>query len=53
MLAALNMPRLFQIFFFYLQLLDLSSYSSKRERILERVGFISIQVPDHNFVPEG
>jgi hypothetical protein len=39
--------------FFHLQLLDLSSYSSQLESILERVGFISIQVPDHNFVPEG
>jgi len=53
MLAILNMPRLFHIFFFYLQLLDLSSYLSKLESILERVGFISNQVPDHNFVPEG
>jgi len=47
---ATSLPHLF---FFNLQLLDLSSYLSQLESILERLGFISVQVPDHNFVPEG
>jgi hypothetical protein len=39
--------------FLNLQLLDLSSYLSQFESILERVGSISIQVSVHNFLPEG